>query len=111
VGVLREEAAEVGIWDLNGDLETRLLFRICLYEVELRLARLGSGTLRDGDSCLAILRGEIWPLDPFSVSDGELHPRPDSLRIEVLIGSGELERSRSRSGECVGMLRPNTIVC
>lgn len=95
---------DVGICDLNGDLETRLLLRTCLkLEDERRATSPGGG--RSGESrCLAIRRGDTSDLPLTSVSGergpdgGELQPIPDSRRIEDFIGSGELDRRRSRKG-------------
>jgi hypothetical protein len=63
----------VGIWDLKGDFETRLLFLTCLKLDELRRATCG---WRTGDSRFAMRGGDTLGLP----------------------GSGGLDSWRSRSG-------------
>ena len=53
---------------------------------------------------MVILRGDV--IDPElpelmlpRFEGGEFQPMPDSRRIDDLIGSGELDKSRSRSGD------------
>jgi hypothetical protein len=58
----------------------------------------------EGESRFAILKGdviepELPELTLLSFDGGEFHPMPDSRRIDDLIGSGELDKSRSRNGD------------
>lgn len=105
----------VGIWDLNGDLETRLFFPSRWYVFEVRLA-IWDGcwcAAGLGESRFAMRRGVVVEdgiiapdLDRDSRRGGVAQPMPDSRRIEDLTGSflvaiavGELDVTlRSRSG-------------
>lgn len=86
---------------LNGDFETRLLFRTCL-KLEEERRTTPAPRWMTGESRLAILRGDVTELE-LEVEDIEpgcedAQPIPDSRRIDDLIGSGEFERRRSRRG-------------
>jgi hypothetical protein len=64
---------------------------------------------RTGDSRLDMRRGEVMDPEPsdeeveveagFVEAELEPQPMPDSRKMEDLIGSGELERRRSRKGD------------
>jgi len=97
-------SAGVGICDLKGDLETRLVLLSLLNVDELRRATWDGCWIRCGESRLAMRRGVVAIVALGSEPDkgGELQPSPDSLNIDDLTGSllfgEELRTRRSRNG-------------
>lgn len=92
--------AVVGIWDLKGDFETRLFFVTCLKLEDVRRATSAWGGLRRGESRLEMRKGETGLALPLILVEcWSDQPMPESRSIWFFTGSGELDSSRSRSGD------------
>lgn len=103
--LFREGVEGVGICDLKGDFDTRLLLRTCLKLEEVRRGT-SAPRVRPGESLLDILRGDVMdpplveePIELIEPVGGEFHPSPDSRKMEFFMGSGEFDSSRSRRGD------------